>query len=181
MPEADDIRSIKLRPGWHAYIDALEPLRRLAQRGHEFFTDVDRLAHGPGTQPGLDHRPHGVVDVGERARLRSVADDRERLATQQLAHEDRHHAPARRLGTRLTQMNDWLDHNAGADGWAMTPSGERGVLNDALSIHFADATIASAFVARWCIGYRPDAADGVYRIRGDEPTPRIRAPHHKTP
>src|SRR5436305_1458236 len=89
--------------------------------------------------------------------------------------------PATGLGKQLTQMQDWLDCNAGADGWAMTPSGERGVLNDALSIHFADATIASAFVVRWCIGYRPDAADGVYRIRGDEPTPRIRAPHHKTP
>ena len=32
----------------------------------------------------------------------------------------------------------------------MTPSGTRGVLNDAISIYFADATLASAFVARWC-------------------------------
>jgi hypothetical protein len=29
----------------------------------------------------------------------------------------------------------------------MTPSGTRGVLNDALSIYFADAMLASAFVA----------------------------------
>jgi len=78
-------------------------------------------------------------------------------------------------------MQDWLDHNAGADAWAITPGGERGVLNDALSIHLADATIASAFVARWCIGYRPEATDGVYRIREDEPKPRVRAPDHKTP
>jgi hypothetical protein len=28
------------------------------------------------------------------------------------------------------------------------------VLNDALSIYFADATLASAFVARWCVGPR---------------------------
>ena len=89
--------------------------------------------------------------------------------------------PPTGLGNQLTQMQDWLDHNAGADGWAMTPSGERGVLNDALSIHFADATIASAFVARWCIGYRPEAVDGLYRIRDDEPKPRVRAPDHKTP
>jgi hypothetical protein len=27
----------------------------------------------------------------------------------------------------------------------------RGVLNDAVSLYFADATLASAFVARWCI------------------------------
>jgi hypothetical protein len=32
-----------------------------------------------------------------------------------------------------------LDDNCGAEGWAMTPSGTRGVLNDALSIYFADA------------------------------------------
>jgi hypothetical protein len=32
----------------------------------------------------------------------------------------------------------------------MTPSAMRGVLNDAISIYFADATLASAFVARWC-------------------------------
>ena len=56
--------------------------------------------------------------------------------------------PPAGLGEQLTRMQDWLDHNAGADGWAMTPSGGRGVLNDALSIHFADATIASAFVYR---------------------------------
>jgi hypothetical protein len=32
----------------------------------------------------------------------------------------------------------------------MTPSGMRGVLNDAVSIYFLDATLTSAFVARWC-------------------------------
>src|SRR5207248_101757 len=26
------------------------------------------------------------------------------------------------------KMHEWLDQNAGADGWATTPSGERGVL-----------------------------------------------------
>jgi len=41
----------------------------------------------------------------------------------------------------------------GAGGWAMTPSGLRGVLNDAVSIYFTDAALAGAFVARWCIGY----------------------------
>ena len=82
--------------------------------------------------------------------------------------------PPAGLGKQLNRMQDWLDHNAGADGWAMTPSGERGVLNDALAIHFADATIASAFVARWCIGHQAEAADGLFRIREDEPTRRVR-------
>jgi hypothetical protein len=43
--------------------------------------------------------------------------------------------------------------NCGADSWAVRPSGTRGVLNDAISIYFADATLASAFVARWCAGW----------------------------
>jgi hypothetical protein len=49
------------------------------------------------------------------------------------------------LGGRLDQMRAWLDGNCGADGWALTPSGMRGVLNDALSIYFLDPTLASAF------------------------------------
>jgi hypothetical protein len=48
--------------------------------------------------------------------------------------------------------NAWLDANCGADGWAITPSGSRGIVNDALAIYFADATLASAFVARWRVG-----------------------------
>jgi hypothetical protein len=51
------------------------------------------------------------------------------------------------LGQRRPQMTAWLDENCGADWWAMTPSGTRGVLNDAVSIYFDDATLASAFVA----------------------------------
>ena len=43
----------------------------------------------------------------------------------------------------------------------MTPSGMRGVLNDALSIYFLDATLASPFVARWFAGYKVETAEGV--------------------
>jgi hypothetical protein len=89
--------------------------------------------------------------------------------------------PSRGLGERLNQIQELLDQNAGADGWAMTPSGVRGVLNDALSIYLADATIASAFVARWRVGDRAESADGLFRIQEEEPTPRIAAAHHKTP
>jgi hypothetical protein len=49
------------------------------------------------------------------------------------------------LGQRHSQITAWLDANCGSDGWAMTPSGTRGVLNDAISIYFADATLAGAF------------------------------------
>jgi hypothetical protein len=89
--------------------------------------------------------------------------------------------PAGGFGTRLTAIHEWLDQNAGADGWAITPSGSRGVVNDALAICLADATIASAFVARWCAGHKAEAADGLFRVRDDEPAPRIGASHHKAP
>jgi hypothetical protein len=62
----------------------------------------------------------------------------------------------------------WLDGNCGADGWAMTPSGIRGVPNDAVSVYFADATLASAFVARWCAGSKVETAGGVFQVREDE-------------
>ena len=78
-------------------------------------------------------------------------------------------------------MQEWLDQNAGADGWSQTPSGIRGVVNDALAIHFADVTIASAFVARWCAAQRIEIVDGVYQVRNDEPMPRIGAALHRTP
>jgi hypothetical protein len=59
-----------------------------------------------------------------------------------------------------------------ASGWAMTPSGTRGVVNDALSIYFGDATLVSAFVARWCAGYRVETAGDVFQVGEDEPMPR---------
>ena len=57
----------------------------------------------------------------------------------------------------------------------MTPLGMRGVLNDALSIYFADATLASAFVARWCVRAKVETAGGVFQVREDEPEPRVGA------
>ena len=85
------------------------------------------------------------------------------------------------LGPRLDLIKAWLDENAGANGWAMTPSGTRGVLNDAISIYFADPTLATAFVARWCIGYQVETAGGVFQVREDELTPRVGTSLHRTP
>ena len=85
------------------------------------------------------------------------------------------------FGQQYAQMTDWLAANCGSDGWAMTPSGVRGVLNDAISIYFADATLASAFVVRWCIGYKVETVGGVFRVRVDEPAPRVGAGLHRTP
>jgi hypothetical protein len=90
-------------------------------------------------------------------------------------------APPEGLGQRHTQMAAWLDENCGADRWAMTPSGTRGVLNDALSIYFVDAALANAFVARWCVGGKAETAGGVFRVRDDEREARVGAGPHKTP
>jgi hypothetical protein len=74
-----------------------------------------------------------------------------------------------------------LDENCGSDGWAMKPSEMRGALNDAVSLYFADAPLASAFVARWCAGSKVEMAGGVFRMREDEPALRVGAGLHRTP
>jgi hypothetical protein len=88
--------------------------------------------------------------------------------------------PPSGFGQRYTEITEWLDGNCDADGWAITPSGMRGVLNDAVSIYFCDATLASAFVARWCAASKIEAEGGLFRIRDDEPPPRIGAGRHRT-
>jgi hypothetical protein len=50
-----------------------------------------------------------------------------------------------------------------------------------VSIYFLDATLAGAFVARWCAGSRVETEGGVFWIRDDEPAPRIGAGLHRTP
>ena len=55
----------------------------------------------------------------------------------------------------------------------MTPSGMRGVLNDAISLYFVDPTLASAFVARWCGGSKAETGGVVFQIREDEPVARV--------
>jgi hypothetical protein len=89
--------------------------------------------------------------------------------------------PPNGLGQRHTQITAWLGENCGADGWTVTPSGTRGVLNDALSIYFVDAGLASAFVARWCVGAKVQTVGGVFQVRDDAPEARIGAKPHKTP
>ena len=89
--------------------------------------------------------------------------------------------PPAGLGQRYTQITAWLDENCGADGWAMTPSGTRGVLNDPLSIYFGDAALASAFVSRWCQTAKIETVGGVFQVREDDPEPRVGAGLHRTP
>ena len=85
------------------------------------------------------------------------------------------------LGRRHAQITAWLDENCGSDGWAMTPSGMRGVLNDAISLYFADATLASAFVARWCVRAKVESAGGVFQLCDDEREAWVGGGPRKTP
>jgi hypothetical protein len=59
-------------------------------------------------------------------------------------------------------------------------AGTRGVLNDAVSIYFPDTALAGAFVARWCIGYKVETAEGALKVREDEPARRVEAGLHST-
>jgi hypothetical protein len=101
-------------------------------------------------------------------------------AERQFAVRIRLAVPAGGLGRRHAQMTRGLDENCGADGWARTPSGVRGVLNDAVSIYF-DITLANAFVARWCATSKLETAGGVFRVREDEPTLRVGTGLHRAP
>ena len=84
------------------------------------------------------------------------------------------------FGTRLTEIHTWLDENCGANGWAMTPSGLREVVNDAVAIYFLDPASATGFVARWCAGSKIEVVDGAFRLRDDDPEPRVGTPAHGT-
>jgi hypothetical protein len=42
-------------------------------------------------------------------------------------------------------------------------------------------TLASAFVARRCVGSKVETAGGVFQVREGEPAPRIGAGLHRTP
>src|SRR5262249_31666399 len=89
--------------------------------------------------------------------------------------------PAGGLGDRLNQTNAWLDANCGADGWAMTPAGLRGGVNDAMAIYFLDPASAAGFVARGGAPAQRGVAGGAFQIREDEPTQRVPLKDHKTP
>ena len=68
---------------------------------------------GPVKSSGVVHQPHEaldqVVDVAERARLRAVAVDRDRLAVQRLDDEVRHHAAVVGVHARAVGVEDARD------------------------------------------------------------------------
>jgi hypothetical protein len=87
--------------------------------------------------------------------------------------------PSGGFGKLLDEMQAWLDENYGADAWAMTPAGLRGLVNDAVAVYFLDAVSAAAFVSRWCAGSTAHVSDGAFRVREDQLMPRVAAGLHR--
>src|SRR6516165_3722064 len=134
-----------------------------------------------GKSRGSPGFPQAATDQEERNEMPGNPRELITVAERRFPVRIRIAVPPSGLGQRHTQMTAWLDENCGADGWAITSSGTRGVLNDALSIYFGDATLASAFVARSCVGAKVETAGGVFQVREDEPEPRVAAGLHRTP
>jgi len=40
--------------------------------------------------------------------------------------------------------------------------------------------LASAFIARWCVGAKVETAGGVFQVHKDQPEPRVGAGLHRT-
>jgi hypothetical protein len=115
-----------------------------------------------------DAAPHPLVKVARSRQIITEADRR-------FPARARVAIPEGGLGVRLNRMHAWPDENCGADGWIVTPTGLRVVVNDAVAVYSLDAALASAFVARWCRYRPPDVADGAFVVRDDEPAAPSRA------
>ena len=50
-----------------------------------------------------------------------------------------------------------------------------------VSLYFADAPLASAFVARWCVAAKVETTGGLFQVHADEPSPRFGAGLHRKP
>jgi hypothetical protein len=89
--------------------------------------------------------------------------------------------PADGLGRQLEIMHAWLDETCGTEGWAATPAGLVGVVNDAIAFYFEDAAFAHAFVVRFCCGYRAETVAGAFAVRSETPITRRTVLAHRTP
>ena len=80
--------------------------------------------------------------------------------------------PGAGLGKAMEAMHAWLDDSCGADAWTTAPAGTRSVVNDAVAFYFRDATLAAAFVARFCAGGAVPSENGAFQVRQDAPLRR---------
>ena len=83
--------------------------------------------------------------------------------------------PSEGLSVSLDRIVAWLDAQLRC-GWVDLDSIKRARRRQRCAGHlFRRYNARTAFVARWCVAQKVDILDGVYRVRGDEPTPRVGA------
>jgi|HubBroStandDraft_5_1064220.scaffolds.fasta_scaffold871008_2 hypothetical protein len=83
------------------------------------------------------------------------------------------------LGQALTPIHKWLDDNCGADSWRTASGGMIADMGqDAIAFYFSDATLATAFVARWCEGGTAPSENGSFKPRRDAPRKRSELPSY---
>jgi hypothetical protein len=96
------------------------------------------------------------------------------------------------FGQRYAEMSAWLDENCGAEGWAMTPSGVRGVLNDAVTVRWRDKKMELMKMKRWLSRgsllaairstsverFGPGGRQGRFRMLQRDPQGRVRVRCH---
>ena len=81
----------------------------------------------------------------------------------------------------LDRIIAWLDAELRC-GWVDLDSVQRARRRQRCAGHlFRRYNVRTAFVARWCVAQKVDIVDGVYRVRGDEPTPRVGAALYSRP
>ena len=81
----------------------------------------------------------------------------------------------------LDRIIAWLDAELRC-GWVDLDSIQRARRRQRCAGHlFRRYNVRTAFVARWCVAQKVDIVDGVYRVRGDEPTPRVGAALYSRP
>ena len=81
----------------------------------------------------------------------------------------------------LDRIIAWLDAELRC-GWVDLDSIQRARRRQRCAGHlFRRYNVRTAFVARWCVAQKVDIVDGVYLVRGDEPTPRVGAALYSRP
>jgi hypothetical protein len=129
----------------------------------------------------MGRRPYDPNITRTQVRMMRAAATARQQAERQFPVRVRIAVPPAGFGRQLAIMHAWLDETCGVGGWATAPSGLAGVVNDAVAFYFADAGFAHAFVARFCCGWRIEAVDGAFAMRGEVPSPRRAAAAHRTP
>ena len=88
--------------------------------------------------------------------------------------------PVGGFGTRLNEMHSCLDENLRR--WLGDDPGRaaRRCQRCRRDLFPRRDVSRAAFVSRWCAGSKVEISDGAFRVREDQPAPRVTAGLHKT-